>query len=102
MKKILYLLLCTAATQSLPAQATLPPDMVFVLGGTFTMGCTAEQQPDCFTTESPAHEVTLTDFYIGKYEVMQGQWTALFGANPKREGRRSRNFLGNWLMLINI
>jgi formylglycine-generating enzyme required for sulfatase activity len=46
------------------------------------MGCTAEQQPDCFPDESPTHEVTLTDFYMGKYEVTQGQWTALFGTNP--------------------
>lgn len=67
---------------SLSAQATLPPDMVFVQGGTFVMGCTAEQQPDCYSLENPAHEVTLTDFYMGKYEVTQGQWEALFGANP--------------------
>jgi formylglycine-generating enzyme required for sulfatase activity len=53
--------------------------MVFIQGGTFTMGCTAEQQPDCFGDESPAHEVTLTDFYMGKYEVTQEQWESLMG-----------------------
>ena len=25
----------------------LPPSMIFVSGGTYTMGCTAEQMPDC-------------------------------------------------------
>jgi len=60
-------------------QATLPPDMILVQGGTFTMGCTAEQTPDCYSDESPAHEVTLTDFYMGKYEVTQGQWQSLTG-----------------------
>ncbi len=78
---LLLLTLCPQPAR-LYAQATLPPDMVFIQGGTFTMGCTAEQQPDCFFDETPAHEVTLTDFYMGKYEVTQGQWMALFGSNP--------------------
>ena len=60
-------------------QATLPPDMILVQGGTFTMGCTAEQTPDCDSDESPAHEITLTDFFISKYEVTQGQWQSLTG-----------------------
>ena len=45
-------------------------EMVHVSGGTFTMGCTPEQGR-CGPNESPAHEVTLSDFYIGKYEVTQ-------------------------------
>jgi formylglycine-generating enzyme required for sulfatase activity len=64
------------------AQATLPPDMVQVKGGTFIMGCTNEQEPDCKADERPAHEVTVGDFLIGKYEVTQGQWQALMGSNP--------------------
>jgi formylglycine-generating enzyme required for sulfatase activity len=56
-----------------------PPEMVFIQGGTFTMGCTAEQQPDCFSDESSAHQVTLPDFYMGKYEVTQEQWESLMG-----------------------
>ncbi len=60
-----------------PAQPdALPPEMVFVQGGTFEMGCTPEQT-DCDGDESPVHEVTLTDFYIGKYEVTQAQWAAI-------------------------
>jgi formylglycine-generating enzyme required for sulfatase activity len=59
-------------------------DMVFVLGGTFTMGCTAEQLSDCNDNEKPEHYVTLNDFYIGKYEVTQAQWKAVMGSenNP--------------------
>jgi formylglycine-generating enzyme required for sulfatase activity len=53
--------------------------MVLVKGGTFTMGCTAEQGGDCQRNESPAHQVTLSDFYIGKYEVTQKQWKAVMG-----------------------
>jgi formylglycine-generating enzyme required for sulfatase activity len=57
-------------------------DMVAVEGGTFTMGCTSEQGNDCYNDEKPAHSVTLSDFYIGKYEVTQAQWKAVMGSNP--------------------
>ena len=58
--------------------------MVFVEGGTFTMGCTGEQGDDCMNTEDPSHEVTLNDFYISRYEVTQAQWKAVMGSedNP--------------------
>ena len=49
-------------------------EMVFVEGGTFIMGCTPEQEYDCDDREKPAHKVTVSDFYIGKYEVTQKQW----------------------------
>jgi len=52
-------------------------DMVYVRGGTFTMGSN-EGDAD----EKPTHQVTLSDFYIGKYEVTQKQWKALMGTNP--------------------
>ncbi|MBQ7951520.1 MAG: SUMF1/EgtB/PvdO family nonheme iron enzyme [Alistipes sp.] len=57
-------------------------DMVFVKGGTFTMGATSEQGADAYDDEKPAHSVTLSDFYIGKYEVTQAQWRAVMGSNP--------------------
>jgi formylglycine-generating enzyme required for sulfatase activity len=56
-------------------------EMVFVKGGTFMMGCTAEQGSDCFDREKPAHSVTVSDFYIGKYEVTQEQWVRVMGGN---------------------
>ncbi len=56
--------------------------MVFVEGGTFTMGATEEQGSDAYDSEKPAHRVTLSDFYIGKYEVTQAQWEAIMGSNP--------------------
>ncbi|GAB6120554.1 hypothetical protein JCM30204_17030 [Dysgonomonas termitidis] len=58
------------------------PEMVYVQGGTFTMGCTPEQGNDCTGAEKPAHKVTLGDFYIGKYEVTQIQWEKIMGTNP--------------------
>lgn len=58
-------------------------EMVFVQGGTFQMGSTSEQK-DCYDDEKPVHSVTLSDFYIGKYPVTQGQWQKVMGNNPSR------------------
>ena len=52
----------------------LHTEMVAVDGGTFTMGATSEQGSDYDSDELPTHEVTLSDFYIGKYEVTQQLW----------------------------
>ena len=62
--------------------ASIRKDMVFVQGGTFTMGATSEQGSDAESDEKPAHPVTLSDFYIGKYEVTQAQWRTVMGSNP--------------------
>ena len=56
--------------------------MISVEGGSFVMGATSEQGSDAYNDEKPAHQVTLNDFYIGKYEVTQELWTAVMGSNP--------------------
>lgn len=56
--------------------------MVEVGGGTFTMGATSEQGSDAEDDEKPAHEVTLSDYYIGQTEVTQALWEAVMGSNP--------------------
>ena len=45
------------------------PEMVLASGGTFKMG-SKSGNPD----EQPTHDVTLSNFYIGKYEITQAQW----------------------------
>jgi len=62
-------------------------EMVFVMGGTFKMGCSEEKYRDCkaqmgSVAMTPVHSVTLDDFYIGKYEVTQKQWVQIMGKNP--------------------
>ena len=56
--------------------------MVYVQGGTFTMGCTGEQGSDCESEEKPAHSVTLSSYHIGRHEVTQALWQAVMGSNP--------------------
>ena len=55
-------------------------EMVDVKGGTFTMGLDESEAEHLF--ETPKHEVTLSDFRIGKYEVTQDLWEAVMGDNP--------------------
>lgn len=66
------------------ANSVRPPEieMVFVKGGTFTMGCLPERDGDCNGNEKPAHKVTVSDFYIGKYQVTQAEWRAVMGNKP--------------------
>lgn len=56
--------------------------MVYVQGGTFTMGATSEQGSDVGSDEKPAHSVTLSSYYIGETEVTQALWQAVMGNNP--------------------
>ena len=61
----------------------LEANMVFVEGGTFQMGCDPERDGECEEKELPLHDVTLSDFYIGKYEVTQELWRAVMGSDPE-------------------
>jgi formylglycine-generating enzyme required for sulfatase activity/serine/threonine protein kinase len=55
----------------------IEPEMVWVEGGRFMMGSNSGD-----SDERPVHEVELSSFYIGKYEVTQAQWKAVMGTNP--------------------
>ena len=53
--------------------------MIFVKGGCYQMGDTFG---DGDKDEKPVHNVCVSNFYIGKYEVTQGQWKKVMGSNP--------------------
>lgn len=63
----------------------LVANLVRVEGGTFLMGAqssnpqTDNYDPEAADNESPVHQVTLSDYYIGKYEVTQREWHAVMG-----------------------
>jgi len=58
---------------SLVMTAQVPDiEVIFVEGGSFRMGSNRGAQD-----ELPIHEVVLSDYYIGKYEVTQAQWDAV-------------------------
>jgi len=59
--------------------ATSIIEMVYVPGGSFQMG---DVKNEGWSEEKPVHTVTLSGFYIGKYQVTQAQYQAVMGSNP--------------------
>jgi formylglycine-generating enzyme required for sulfatase activity len=51
-------------------------EMVKIPGGTFTMG-SPESEEGSRERERPQHDVTVAQFFMGKYPVTQGQWIAI-------------------------
>ncbi len=59
-----------------------PTNMVFIPPGTFRMG-SPTNEVDHRVDEGPQTEVTISrGFWMGKYEVMQGEYLAVMGTNP--------------------
>ena len=69
-----------AKERSLSAEsvARLMKEMVWVEGGSFTMGSDSEAAS---SLEKPSHRVTLSGFHIGKYEVSQELFEEVMGWN---------------------
>jgi formylglycine-generating enzyme required for sulfatase activity len=72
------------------------PEMVFVEGGTFTMGCTDEQGSDCGDGEKPAHQVTVSDFNIGIYEVTYAQFKAFVENTGYKTDAEKEGYSYSW------
>jgi formylglycine-generating enzyme required for sulfatase activity len=66
-------------TETIDKGSDISIEMVFVEGGTLTLGYTPEQKNDFLNLAPPPHSVTVGDFYIGKYEVTQKQWFKVMG-----------------------
>jgi formylglycine-generating enzyme required for sulfatase activity len=59
-------------------------EFVTIPAGRFWMGCSPGDSK-CWPMERPLHEVEITrNFELGKYEVTQGQWIKIMGANPSK------------------
>lgn len=71
-------------------------EMVYVKGGDFLMGGTLEQGDDYYHTEKPIHSVTLSDYYIGKYEVTQGLWEKVMGSKIERQWNKELDSIIQW------
>lgn len=52
------------------------------------MGEESGSAPD---NQKPRHDVCLSDFYLGKYEVTQGQWEEAMGSNPSSHAACGKN-----------
>ncbi len=62
--------------------------LVLLPGGEFAMGAqpsdpdASNYDPDADADEGPVHPVTLSPFFLSKYELTQGQWLRATGGNP--------------------
>ena len=99
LKKISNYLLGRRRDSSFPSkEQELPPlpsviqrlidNMVHVEGGTFIMGSNLEEDYGCNTDDDnpasmtrPVHQVTLSSFSIGRYEVTQEEWLTVMGSS---------------------
>lgn len=79
LKKNEYLVSASFSDNSVLKVKGIEYPMVFVEGGSFMMGSDERYADD---NEKPAHEVTLSSYWIGKYEVTQELWQAVMGTNP--------------------
>lgn len=68
-------------------------DFVLIKGGTFKMG--SPESENWRGDDETQHDVTLSDFYIGRYEVTQAEYKSLMNENPS-------NFKGDNLPVENI
>lgn len=60
-------------------------EFVYIPAGSFQMG------GDKYDNEKPVHQVTISEgFYLGKYEVTQGEWERIMGSNPSRFKENTR------------
>jgi formylglycine-generating enzyme required for sulfatase activity len=81
-----YLLFSTNATRSESDTSSVNTkeqgqsiDMVYVEGGTLTMGDTTTGEGIVYKKHT--RQVTVSSFYLGKYEVTQKQWVEVMGYN---------------------
>ena len=96
---MIYFIQCTTVSEESTTASPQPPrvvkpvkewkdpitnmEFVWVPGGCYEMGC-GSWTKDCLKQELPVHEVCIDGFWLGKYEVTQGQWQQLMRSNNSR------------------
>jgi formylglycine-generating enzyme required for sulfatase activity len=83
----------TATCTVTVSASTLTISMVRIEGGKFTMG-SPSNEPQRSPNEVQ-HQVTVSAFYMGKYQVTQAEYEAVMGTNPS-------NFKGSNLPVENV
>jgi formylglycine-generating enzyme required for sulfatase activity len=70
----------TAAAAPPEQPKPAPSGMVRIQGGSFTMGSPSSEAG--WGDDETQHQVTVSSFYMGKYEVTQKEYQAVMGTNP--------------------
>ena len=61
-------------------EAEMPKDFVLIPGGTFQMGSPEEEA--WRSDDETQHTVTVSDFYLSRYELTQAEYRAVMGEDP--------------------
>ena len=81
LQSVLLIGLVAACAPDSSIRNSIGMDLVFIPAGTFKMGSDAGE-----ADEKPRHTVEISKpFYIGKYEVTQGQWEAVMGTTLEQQ-----------------
>jgi formylglycine-generating enzyme required for sulfatase activity len=80
MKKPIFFAMFLALTVLLQAQNAIPENFVRINSGTFTMGSPANESDR--HNDEVQRQVTLSSFYMSKYEVTQREYEEIMGVNP--------------------
>ncbi|MEI6916067.1 MAG: formylglycine-generating enzyme family protein, partial [Armatimonadota bacterium] len=66
----------------LPDNLPAGPEMIYIPAGSFLMGNNGAE-PYSYTNEFPQHSVSLSGYWIGKYEVTRGEYRAFLTATGR-------------------
>ena len=58
-------------------------EFVKIPSGSYMRGCNPNSG-NCESRETPQRRISISSFWIGKYEVTQEQWVAVMGSNPSK------------------
>ena len=56
--------------------------MIYIQGGTFTMGANIESVDEAWDSQKPTHQVTLSNYMMAEIELTQLLWQAVMKYNP--------------------
>jgi formylglycine-generating enzyme required for sulfatase activity/tRNA A-37 threonylcarbamoyl transferase component Bud32 len=76
--------------------------LVLMRGGSFHRGAQNSDRggrsydPQAESVEQPVREITLSPFFVAKYEMTQGQWFRVMGSNPSYYGVGVPNYNPQW------
>jgi formylglycine-generating enzyme required for sulfatase activity len=74
-----------------------PTNLVFIPPGTFRMGCPSNEVDGWYIQPSQTSVIISRGFWMGKYEVTQGEYLAVMGSNPSRfNGNRTSDGQENY------
>jgi formylglycine-generating enzyme required for sulfatase activity len=80
MKNVFLCTVFVVLTVSVLSQCRVPDNFVRIKGGTFMMGSPANEIDR--SDDEVQHQVTVSSFYMGKYEVTQKEYEEVMGTNP--------------------